>query len=270
LIWPSRIASSLLVLLGLLGASGGAAESALRLPLPEAFGDIVADTYDEAGLRVGDAQLHMLRLDDGLVELVASSGIEGAERTTATARLAEGETSLRPVYQSSQSIDAEGNALGLLAVDHERREATCTHATTGKQEHIELPEGDRVANVPLNLLFLPLVRGETEVIDFQFVLCRFGARLIKAQAQVAERRTQGGEEYVEIRYNLNLGSFLNRLAAPFMPRLSVWFDSQETGSWVGHRMPLFSKGPTVMVMRSGINPSALGLAEDPPASVRDR
>jgi hypothetical protein len=265
------MASTLCALLSLLAASGSWAESALRLPWPTAFGDIVADTYDEDGLRVGDAQLHMLKKRDGLVELVASSGIEGAERTTATARLDQpaGETSLRPVYQSSRSFDALGNALGLLAVDHERQEAICTHASNGKEERISLPREDRVANVPLNLLFLPLVRGEAEVIDFQFVLCRFGARLLDAQAAVAERRNQDGEEYVEIQYNLNLGSFLNRLASPFLPRLSVWFDSQQTGSWVGHRMPLFSKGPTVVVMRSDVTPSALGLGDDPPASVRD-
>ena len=260
------------VLLIVLAASAGWAESSLRLPLPDFFGDIIADTYNEDGLRVGDAQLHMLKKQDGLVEFVASSGIEGAERTIATARLdqPEGEASLRPVYQSSRSFDALGNALGLLAVDHERQEAICTHPSTGEEERIPLPSGDRVANVPLNLLFLPLVRGEAEVIDFQFVLCRFGARLLDARATVAERRTEGGEEYVEIRYSLNLGSFLNRLAAPFLPRLSVWFDSQEPGSWVGHRMPLFSKGPTVVVMRSGITPSALGLGGGPPASVRDR
>jgi hypothetical protein len=259
------------VLLIALAASAGWAESALRLPLPTSFGDIIADTYDEEGLRVGDAQLHMLKKQDGLVELVASSGIEGAERTTATARLdqPEGEASLRPVYQSSRSFDALGNALGLLAVDHVRQEAICTHPSTGKEERISLPHGDRVANVPLNLLFLPLVRGEAEEIDFQFVLCRFGARLLDAHAAVAERRTEGGEDFVEIRYSLNLGSFLNRLAAPFMPRLSVWFDGQQTGTWVGHRMPLFSKGPTVVVMRSGVTPSALGLGDGPPASVRD-
>jgi hypothetical protein len=260
------------VLLALLASSGAWAESARRLPLPDTFGDIVADTYDEKGLRVGDAKLHMLKDEDGLVELIVSSGIEGAERTTATARLdqPEGEVGLRPVYQSSRSFDALGNPLGLLAVDHERQEAICTHPSTGEEERISLPRGDRVANVPLNLLFLPLVRGEAEAIDFQFVLCRFGARLLDARATVAERRTEGGEEYVEIRYSLNLGSFLNRLAAPFLPRLSVWFDSQKPGSWVGHRMPLFSKGPTVVVMRSGITPSALGLGDGPPASVRDR
>jgi len=254
-----------------LTASAGWAESALRLPWPDSFGDITADTYNEDGLRVGDAQLHMLKKQDGLVELVASSGIEGAERTTAIARLDQpgSEPSLRPLYQSSRSFDALGNPLGLLAVDHERQEATCTHASTGKEERIALPPGDRVANVPLNLLFLPLVRGEAEEIDFQFVLCRFGARLLDASAAVAERRTEDGEEYVEIRYNLNFGSFLNRLAAPFLPRLSVWFDSKQTGSWVGHRMPLFSKGPTVVVMRSDVTPSALGLGDSPPASVRD-
>lgn len=261
-----------MVLLALLSAGGGSgAESALRLPLPDAYGGVIASTYDEQGERVGDAELAIQKREDGLVELVVTSGIEGAERTTVTARLdqPEGEASLRPLYQSSRSFDASGNALGLLAVDHERQEAVCTPPSGGEAERIELPRGDRVANVPLNLLFLPLVRGETESIDFQFVLCRFGARLLDARAVVAGRRREGNEEYVEIQYSLHLGSFLNRLAAPFLPRLSVWFGGQQQGSWVGHRMPLFSKGPTVVVMRSGIEPAALGLG-DSPASLRAR
>lgn len=258
------------MLASLLAAAPLRSESALRLPLPETFGDVSAHTYNEQGERVGDAQLQLQRREDGLVELVARSGIEGAEQTTVVARLEQpqGESILRPVYQSSRSFDAEGRPLGLLAVDHQRQEAVCTPASGGEAERLPLPRGDRVANVPLNLLFLPLVRGEEEEIEFQFVLCRFGARLLEAHAAVAARRFEGGEEFVEIRYSLDLGSFLNRLAAPFLPRLSVWFEGHEPGGWVGHRMPLFSKGPTVVVMRSGITPTALGLRQEtPPANL---
>jgi hypothetical protein len=70
-----------------------------------------------------------------------------------------------------------------------------------------------------------------------------------------------GEEsdrLVEIRYTLDFGPILSRLAAPLMPELSFWFDKNSPGTWVGHRMPLFSRGPTVLVVRSGFSPNLLG------------
>ncbi|MEN8184576.1 MAG: hypothetical protein ABFS46_18795 [Myxococcota bacterium] len=247
-------------LLALLWAPAGFAESALRLPTPDAFGSIPADTYDESGLRVGDALVRIEEQPDGLVELEARSGIEGAERTIVTARLdrPDGTETLRPLSQSSRSFDAGGNPLGVLTVDHVRGVVVCM-PPSGEAERIELPPGDRVANVPLNLLFVPLVRGEAQEIDFQFVLCRGGARVLDATAHVAGRQTRGDEEVVEIRYSLDLGPLLSRLAAPFLPRLSVWLEGNRAASWVGHRMPLFSQGPTVVVMRSGVVPSSFGL-----------
>jgi hypothetical protein len=263
----TRLAASLplaIVLVLIPGIRAGA-DSALSLPLPELFGEIDANTYDESGKRVGDAVIRVVRLDDGLVELEARSGIEGAEQTVVTAKLepvGEGMAALRPVHQSSRSFDALGQPLGLMTIDHAGGQVVCAPAAESGEDaqRMELPEEDRVANVPLNLLFLPLVRGEEKRIDFQVVLCRGGPRVLDATAKVAGHggSNGNGEELVEIRYNLDFGPMLSRLAQPFMPRLSFWFDVESPGAWVGHRMPLFSKGPTVLVVRAGFNPTLLG------------
>jgi hypothetical protein len=80
---------------------------------------------------------------------------------------------------------------------------------------------------------------------------------VAAQAKVAAANGEHGDRVVEIRYSLDFGPILSRLAAPFMPQLSFWFDENSPGEWVGHRLPLFSKGPTVLVVRSGFSPHLL-------------
>ena len=101
-----------------------------------------------------------------------------------------------------------------------------------------------------------VVRGETEEVAFQFLLCRFGARLVDARAELASAGA-AKEGLVEVRTQLDLGPLLSSVAAPFLPTLSFWFDRAHPGSWVAHRMPLFSKGPTVLVVRSGVSPAEL-------------
>jgi hypothetical protein len=232
-------------------------ESALVLPLPDRFGEIAADTFDEQGKRIGDASLTVTRLPDGEVLLEARSHAGASAQTVVTARLrpTEDGEGLRLISQSSRSRDEQGNDLGLLAIDHLGRKASCeTPGKEGKLEKVELPARDRVVNVPHNLFFQPLVRGETEELAFQLLVCRTGARLIDVKAKVAG----GSENVIEVRYDMQLGPLLSRLAAPFMPRLSVWFDPSENGNWIGQRFPLFSKGPTVIVLRHGFDPQQLG------------
>ena len=240
-----------------------AAESDLSLPEPEVEGDIPAETYDLEGERVGEASLGVVRTPKGNWMLRARSGIEGSARTEMSAELAPaGPGRVRLVRQQSRSHDEQGASLGVMTIDHERGVATCTPAPGSGEEPVEiaLPRRDRVVNIPLNLLFEPLVRGETEEVEFQLLLCRVGGgRIVDAHAQVAsEQQDAGRGRVVEVRYEVDLGPLLSRLAAPFMPRLSLWFDEASPGAWVGHRMPLFSKGPTVMVVRSGFDPEMLG------------
>lgn len=246
-------------------ASPAPAESELLLPMPERFGSVPASTYDEDGRRVGDAHLVVERLPDGNVRMFAESGIEGAERNVVSAVLApvgvNGSQSLRLVRQSSRSFDAQGRSLGQMTVDHRDGMGRCARPPRegGDVETLALPDHDRVANIPVNLLFLPLARGEREEIDFQIMLCGGGARLVSASAEVARRvKTEDGlRDIVQISYDMDFGPILSRLARPFMPNLAVWFDPDDPEGWLAHRMPLFAKGPTVMVVRTGVAPRVL-------------
>ena len=52
-------------------------------------------------------------------------------------------------------------------------------------------------------------------------------------------------------YEPDLG-FVSTLAGDWLPKLSFWFDPRATNPWVGHRVPLYSKGPEVLVIRDGV------------------
>jgi hypothetical protein len=255
-----RHAASALLAVALALAAPARGESALLLPLPDAFGAIDAGTFDAEGERVGAASLSVVRRGDGRVELRAESGIEGSARSAVAAvmEVADGGRALRLLSQRSESFDTAGRSLGVLSIDHEARSARCgVPAGSGDAPvTLELPAGDRVVNVPLNLLFQRLASGEESEVAFQVLLCRFGARILDARARVATPRGAGGG-LVEVRYELDFGPLLSSLAEPFLPKLSFWFDPDSPGAWVGHRMPLFSKGPTVFVVRSGFSPERL-------------
>ncbi len=256
-----RTLALLLCAAGLL-ASPALAGSGLVLKDPGVRGDFPADTYDEEGERVGAATMRLAPLPGGRVRLEASSAIEGSARSAVEAELEPVDgLGLRLLSQRSESHDEQGNSLGHMVIDHVARRATCTRTDDGEPLELTLPEEDRVVNIPLNLLFDPLVRGESDEVEFQLLLCRVGGgRIVDAVARVAETQpTQQGGRIVEIRYEVDLGPLLFRLAAPFMPQLSFWFEDDQPGAWIGHRMPLFSQGPTVLVVRTGFRPTALGV-----------
>lgn len=266
-----RTAAALLLALWLLplAPQPARAASALRLPVPSQFGVVPAATYDEHGHRIGSAHLVVEQLEGGRVRLFAESGIDGAERNVASAlleRLPDG-SGLRLLKQTSHSFDAAGQSLGMLRVDHVAGRAYCDPAPGDSRPagELDLPTPDVVANVPMNLLFLPLVRGDRQEIDFELMTCSQGPRLVKATATVAERtKTEDGlRDVVEVRTRVDLGNrVLSALAAPFVPKLAVWFDPSAPGGWLAHRMPLFVKGPTVLVVRTGVAPNALEDATD--------
>ncbi len=255
-----------LPLLGLataLLASSALAESALRLPYPEVFGEIPAATYDERGRRVGDANLVVEQLDDRRIRLFSESGYEGGARTVATAVLGPTEdgTALRILSQESRSVMPDGTPMGRLAIDHVTRTARC-ESPNGEGVDVrthDLPATDRVVNVPLNLFFQPLVRGDAETLHFQLFLCREGPRLLDFEAKVARRANgEGGSpRLVEVQYWPDFGSMVTLVAQSFLPKLSFWFDPDGHG-WIGHRLPLYAKGPEVFVIRDGIPSNWLG------------
>ncbi len=268
---PSRVGAPLLLILCLCArALGAGAESSLRLPLPDRFGAIPAVTYDAHGHPIGQGLFQVEKRENGSVWIEAETVIDTGGKNTVSAELEPiGDGSeLRLVAQFSRSYDEIGAALGLLHIDHHAHLARCfpprENGSAPEPEVLELPDQDRVANVPLNLLFLPLVRGEEKRVDFQILLCRGGPRLVDAKGTVMRREAKhgtGSGDLVEIEYELDLPMALAFVARPFLPRISMWFDSQEPGGWLGHRMPLYAKGPTVLVVRSGISLESLGIPE---------
>ena len=253
-------AAALVAALGLawLAPLPAGAASALRVPRDLAFGDLAASTYDEAGQRVGPASMRVEDVGDGRVRIEAISGFHEAEQTIVSALLepTPDGVALRPVWQESRSLNADGEPLGVLRVDHVRGEGTCTPSDGSEPERVALPEGDRVANVVVSQMLGPLVAARKGSFDFAILICRPDARVLSARAAVVDTAPSGaGDELVEVETAVELGPILGSLLGPFLPRVSMWFDPKATTSWIGQRMPLFAKGPTVLVLRSGVAPA---------------
>ena len=244
----------------LVAAGGARAESALRLVYPEVFGSVPAATYDTSRIRVGAAHLVLEKLDGGAVRIFAESGFDGGTRNVATARLepSADRRTLQPVLQESRTFRGDGSVRGTLSIDHRTRVATCGRAPEGggalATEKITLPASDRVANVALTLLFEPLLRAEAPSMAFQMFLCEGGARLMDFEAHVERRDTgaHGPGSLVEVRYRPDFGPIGSFVAERLIPRLSFWFDPTAPTPWLAYRLPLYSKGPEVFVVRDGV------------------
>jgi hypothetical protein len=110
----------------------------------------------------------------------------------------------------------------------------------------------------MNLLFLPLVHGKVDKVEFQFFLCRGGPKLMDFVATVSERSSNSGPyDIVEVRFGPDLGATVSWLASPLIPKLSFWFDASTDGSYLAHRIPLYSQGPDVTIVRKGLSPRML-------------
>ena len=79
------------------------------------------------------------------------------------------------------------------------------------------------------------------------------ARLPGLGREHAERRRAAP---VEIRYAPELG-LLSPLARQLVPKLSFWFDPRAPYGWIAHRLPLYTGGPEVLVVRQGISTAML-------------
>ena len=127
------------------------------------------------------------------------TGIDGSARFAASAELAPNgpDGSMRLVRERTQAVDQAEKLMGVTTIDHAAGVAQCgkPEGSEDEQPWIDLPVDDRVVNVPLNLLFRPLARGEAEVIDFQFLLCRGGARIVGARARVADATGEDGDRH---------------------------------------------------------------------------
>ncbi len=241
-------------------AGPAGAESGLRLPYPRHFGAIPAATYDTDGKRVGAAELRIERVENGNVRVVSEIGFDDGARTAASALLAPIDSggARQLLTQESRSFDERGAPLGVLRVDHRKRVASCHGVNNnGSAENVELPDRDRVSNVPLSLLFLPLVQGHREAVQFQLFACRGSPRILDFEARVA---TGNGADpdLVKIRYGPDLGPVFSWIAKAVIPRLAFWYDRKSPPSWMASSGPLYAKGPVVVVIRAGVPASRLG------------
>jgi hypothetical protein len=255
-------------ILTFLTPSGSAqSKSSLTIPIPTETGRVPAVTYDTAGERVGTSEFALLEQPQGHILLRVVMRVDGGGSSEVEAEFepteagGDGRPLLRLLSQRSQSYEPDGSPMTLLHIDHVTREASCTApgGAPDAREVIPLPEDDRVANVPMHLLFLPIVRGEVDRIHFQLFVCRGGARLHDFVALRAKRQKErDGRAIVEVRYGPDLGKVMSWVASRVLPKLSFWFDSAANGAYVAHRMPIHSEGQDILVIREGISPEAVG------------
>ena len=146
------------------------------MAMPAVFRTLEAGTHAQSGERVGDALLSVEKLENGNVRILSQVGITGGASTVAQAILApiDNGRALRLLRQESRSMNPDGRAMGVLSIDHEKRLASCRalNSEQPSSRTLELPEGDRVVNVAMHLLFEPLLRGEVETVDFRLFVCR--------------------------------------------------------------------------------------------------
>jgi len=242
----------------MVGSVSASAESSIEISMPAVYGPLKAGTYAQSGERLGDGNLSVEKLENGNVRILSRVGIEGGVSTVAQAILIpvdEGRA-LRLIRQESRTFDSDGHEMGVLTLDHEKRLATCSGTDDGKPSlrTLELPEGDRVVNAAANLLFEPLIRGNVKAIDFQFFVCRPRPYLVSFQATVTRRdpATADAHEVVEVRYEPR-GGFVSMIVRQFAPRLIFWFDPARQNPWIAYRLPLYSSGPDVVILRDGVS-----------------
>jgi len=273
-----RVSLLVLVALALLPGTT-AAESTVILEESNELGDIGATTFDKKGQAVGESSFAVVTEENGLQHMTVRMEIEGGGSNVSEAILApiagalagssNDVEALRPVgpkrsfrilEQRSQAKRADGVALELLVIDHRQGRVSCypPDGDLTRGRHLDLPEDDRVVNVPMQLLFVPLVSGEVEDVRFQIALCRDGPVLHKMIAVRGPRSMHDGREVLEIRYGPDLGSAVSWLASRLLPKFSFWFDASD-GGYLGHRMPLHRKGPEVLLVRQGLSPVDIGL-----------
>jgi hypothetical protein len=258
----------LLLCIALVGLAPPAlAKSSLLLPFPTELGPVAAVTFDADGQAIGRSEFSLVEIENDRYELnvsmrIATGAVNHVRSEFEVVRATpDSPRQLRMLTEQSQSFDPEGNPLTLLRIDHVQGEATCTppiHSGDAPST-LTLPSDDRVANTPMHLLFLPLVRGEVERVKFQLFVCRNGAKIHEFVALPGGPPvTRNGRTIQEIRYGPDLGRLVSWVASRVLPKLSFWFDTTRDGMYVGHRMPIYAAGPEILMVRTGIQPTALG------------
>jgi len=277
----------------LLSAGPALSESQVLLEAAGPLENIGATTFDSEGQAVGQSYFAIETEANGVKQMTVSMTVDGGGRNLSRATLAPiaaqgdgkdasdgGPTTLRLVEQRSQATRADGVSLDLLVIDHDRGRVSCyppelsltspdeAPADLGAADlserdnppgkHAALPEEDRVVNVPMQLLFRPLVEHRVDELEFQIAACNDGPVIHRMIAVRGPTTRREGREVVEIRYGPDFGKAVAWFASRLMPTFSFWFDTRD-GGYLGHRMPLHRKGPEILLVRQGLTPPDIGV-----------
>jgi hypothetical protein len=281
-----RAAALLLLGLCLLPVRTSQAISTVMLEAPQVLEAIGATTFDEHGIAVGESSFDIETEPDGVRLMRVTMAIKGGGSNVSQATLApfnlntsdssdsinlqpndglavpaeNSGVTLRIIEERSQATRADGVSLPLLVIDHQRGRVSCYPADQDPSagQHVDIPGEDRVVNVPMQLLFMPLVRGEVDDIHFQIATCVPDPKLNQMIAVRGPTIVRDGRKIVEIKYGPDFGKTVAWFASRLLPSFSFWFDT-ESGNYLGHRMPIHREGPEVVLVRSGLTPPDIGL-----------
>lgn len=271
-IHPLRATAILLTIVTVGIASSARGESSVRLASESALEPIGATTFDRDGRAIGRSSFEIETTAEGAQIMRVTMGTDDGGRTISEATLAplagalagaEGRagSGLRIVEERSQSTTADGRTFPLLVVDHQAGRVSCYEGktTSSRGRHTAIPEDDRVVNVPMQLLFIPLVRGEVDELRFQIATCGDGRPVLHDMLAVrGSTRERGGRRVVQIEYGPDFGKAIGWLASRLLPSFSFWFDAED-GTYLGHRMPLHREGPEITMVRRGLTPPEIGI-----------
>lgn len=249
----------------------------MMLWAPSVLEAVGATTFDENGDAVGQSSFEVETEADGRRHMYVKLAIEGGGSNVSEATFvpanpispaaggpgatgAKDEIPLRLIEQRSQATTAEGVAFPLLVIDHEAGRVTCYPAneSDATPQHVDIPDEDRVVNVPMQLLFMPLVRDEVDTLRFQIAMCKPEPTLYQMIAVRSKPIMRDGREIIQIKYGPDLGKTIAWFASRLLPSFAFWFDARD-GEYLGHRMPLHREGPEVLLVRSGLTPPDLGV-----------
>lgn len=249
------VAAALALLAGSVAIVDAFAESALRLRPPASLETGLARVYDSDGVPVGHSRIEFAPVA-GRLHIEVNTVLESGEHSEFAMGLEPvGDGHMKPVWQRTRSYDAHGELAVEALVDHARARATCRH--DGDLRVVELPLRDRVANVPLDLVLDPLAGGSVDEVRFQFLYCRGVARIFEASARrrAVLEPLAGYGAVAEIEVDFDLGPIFSVVLKPFLPRIKLWMNQESPARWLGHRMPLVPRGPTLLVLREGVAPA---------------
>lgn len=253
------------------------AESAIMLYAARTLEAIGATTFDDSGNVVGQSSFELETEADGIRQMRVTLAIDDGGKNISQATLAPIDplaaaagalagdadasgVALRLVEERSQATRSDGISLPLLVIDHRRGRVSCYPADQDRSagKHLDIPPDDRVVNVPMQLLFMPLVRGEVDTLRFQIATCVPGPVLHKMIAVRSPTIVRDGRDIVQIKYGPDFGKTVAWFASRLLPSFSFWFDASDA-SYLGHRMPIHREGPEVLLVRSGLAPPDLGV-----------